>query len=195
MADGKTHAVATRTLAMFLFIGQIANGIYRDYPLQTIFFSSLALSAGALAGLFLTPDLDVDVGSDSEQEVRDISPFGENLWWIYWYPYRKLIPHRSPLSHWPVIGTIGRLLYLNILYGIALTAARFLNETAFHWLVSAGVWLLNSSYFYIFAVGLAGADTLHFFMDQRVFHKIFRQRRWIPQQQTWWSKAFARNQG
>ncbi len=195
MADGKTHAVGTRTLATFLFVGQIANGIHQGYPLQTVFFSSLALSVGTLGGLFLTPDLDVDAGSDSEEEVRDISPLGENFWWVYWFPYRKLIPHRSPLSHWPVIGTLGRLIYLSILYWILLTAAYFLNAAAFGWLEAAGVWLLNFPYLYIFVVGLGSADTLHFFMDQRIFHKIFRQRRWVPQQQTLWSKVFARNEG
>ena len=178
MADGKTHATGTRTLAMFLFIGQAANGIYRGYPLQTVFFSSLALSVGALGGLFLTPDLDVDAGSDSEEEVRDISPLGENLWWIYWFPYRKLIPHRSPLSHWPVIGTLGRLLYLSIAYWMALAAAYFLSPALFGFLRQAGIGLLEFLYFYIALVGLASTDTLHFLMDQRIFHKIFRQRRW-----------------
>ncbi len=195
MADGKTHAAGTRTLAMFLFVGQITNGIHQGYPLQTIFFSSLTLSIGALGGLFLTPDLDVDIGSDSEDEVREISPLGANLWWIYWFPYRKLIPHRSPLSHWPVIGTLGRLLYLSIAYWILLAVAYFLNSTALGILQQAGIGLLEFPYFYIAVVGLASADTLHFLMDQRIFHKIFRQRRWVPQQQTWWGKAFARNQG
>lgn len=195
MADGKTHATGTKTLAMFLFVGQVANGIYHGYPLQTVFFSSLVLSIGALGGLFLTPDLDVDVGSDSDVEVREISPLGENFWWIYWYPYRKLMPHRSPLSHWPVVGTLGRLFYLSILYWIALITAYFLNSTWFGLLQQVGLGLLGFSYFHIFVVGLASADTLHFLMDQRLFHKIFRQRRWVPQHQTWWSKVFARNQG
>ncbi len=47
-------------------------------------------------------------------------------WWILrwlWYPYRRFLPHRSVLSHGPVIGTVMRLSYLClILVGPALLA-------------------------------------------------------------------------
>ncbi len=178
MADGRTHVLATKTLAVFLFAGQMGNGILlQGYPARDVFFSALALSAGTLAGLFLTPDLDIDAGSMSEEEVRRISPLGENIWWVYWFPYRWLIPHRSFLSHFPIIGTFGRLLYLSIPYLTILGITYVAAPGVFGLLGFAGLWLLFFSYFQMFVLGLASSDLLHFFMDQRIFHKIFKQRK------------------
>jgi uncharacterized metal-binding protein len=36
------------------------------------------------------------------------------LWTWLWYPYARAIPHRSPWSHWPILGTVMRLAYLSI---------------------------------------------------------------------------------
>lgn len=178
MADGRTHVLATKTLAAALFVGQMGSGILlHRYATRETIFSALALSTGTLAGLFLTPDLDIDAGSMSEEEVRKISPFGENIWWVYWFPYRRLIQHRSPLSHFPIIGTLGRLIYLGIPYLTILAITFVVNQSAFGWLAIPGLWLLFFPYFQIAVLGLASADLLHFFMDQRIFHKTFKQRR------------------
>jgi len=178
MADGHTHILATKTLAAFLFAGQIGNGLLiKRYSIQETLLSALALSAGTLAGLFLTPDLDIDAGSMSEEEVRKISPFGENIWWIYWYPYRILIPHRSFLSHFPIIGTLGRLFYLSIPYLVVTGITYVVAPDVFGLLAFAGLWLIFFPYFQMFVLGLASSDLLHFFMDQRIFHKIFKQRK------------------
>lgn len=56
------------------------------------------------AGLMFSGDLDVK----SVQYKR---------WgWFrgVWIPYQKLISHRSPLSHGPVLGTLTRLVYLSV---------------------------------------------------------------------------------
>ncbi len=193
MADGRTHTLATRTLAVFLFSGQVVRGLYQGYSTHDIFLTSIALTVGVAGGLFLTPDLDVDAGSISEQEVRNVSPLGENLWWIYWFPYRKLIHHRSPLSHWPVIGTIGRLFYLSIPYLIVLAVSYYLSLPWFTSLKDAGLWLLESPVYRIAVLGLASSDTLHFFMDWRLFHKIFRQNHWTHPGRGWVGNTFARN--
>lgn len=34
------------------------------------------------------------------------------LFWLYWWPYAKLIPHRHALSHLPILGTSLRLAYV-----------------------------------------------------------------------------------
>lgn len=61
-------------------------------------------TAGAIVGdRWLSPDLDYAMSNATRR------------WWILkfiWYPYRAMIPHRSPLSHWPIIGTAIRLGYL-----------------------------------------------------------------------------------
>ncbi len=65
----------------------------------------LGIIAGAshfLGGYWLSPDLDIKS-----------RPF---LRWsvlrFIWIPYQRLIPHRSPLSHAPVLGSLLRLAYL-----------------------------------------------------------------------------------
>jgi len=175
MADGKTHASATQILAVLLFASEATKGKLLEYPLQPTLLYSAALAGGAMLGLILTPDLDANAGNISEEQLREISSFGENLWWMYWFPYRRLLPHRSPFSHWPIIGTIGRLLYISIPYWIGLAVAYFLDPPIFSRLVQAGIWLITLPYFRVAVLGLAGTDLLHFFMDGHIFHKIFKQ--------------------
>jgi uncharacterized metal-binding protein len=43
--------------------------------------------------------------------VRWLAPL-RYLWVALWWPYAKLIPHRSFCSHGPLVGTAGRLLWL-----------------------------------------------------------------------------------
>ncbi|WP_370455492.1 DUF2227 family putative metal-binding protein [Synechococcus sp. RSCCF101] len=60
-------------------------------------------------GLWLSPDLDT-----RSRALRRWGPLG----WIWW-PYRRLLPHRSPISHAPLLGTAGRLLLLIVWCGAA----------------------------------------------------------------------------
>jgi uncharacterized metal-binding protein len=61
---------------------------------------------------FVSPDLDQEGYSALEIEaVRALGPLGY-LWLALWWPYAKLIPHRSFWSHGPLVGTAGRLLWL-----------------------------------------------------------------------------------
>ncbi|MFM8525183.1 MAG: DUF2227 family putative metal-binding protein, partial [Cyanobacteriota bacterium] len=62
-----------------------------------------------IGGLWLSPDLDT-----RSNPTRRWGP----LRWLWW-PYRRLLRHRSLLSHSPLLGTAGRLLYLAAL-GLAL---------------------------------------------------------------------------
>jgi uncharacterized metal-binding protein len=87
--------------------------------------------------MVITPDLDL-------LATGNVRRFGlRQLWRLYWYPYSRLITHRSWLSHAPVIGTIGRLVYL-------------LPLTWWAWQYPAMLWA---------ALGLAIADLAHFVMD------------------------------
>ena len=64
-----------------------------------------ALIAGisfCIAGLWLSPDLDID--------SRSLQRWGRLK--ILWKPYRKFITHRSLLSHGVFIGTTVRIAYL-----------------------------------------------------------------------------------
>ena len=175
MADGRTHALGTQLLAVILAASEATYGKINGYALEPTLIYSAVLAGGTMLGLILTPDLDVNAGSISEQEIREYSPFGENLWWIYWYPYRMILPHRSPFSHGPIIGTIGRLLYISIPYWIAIGVAYFVSGMWFNVLTQNGIWLITLPHFRVAVLGLAGADLLHFFMDRRMFHRIFHQ--------------------
>ena len=93
MASGKNH---DRSI---LFTTPIIGIIGVSYSIQ---LGIVAASAHLLGGLYLSPDLDT-VSKPSKR------------WGVLkflWIPYQKHIPHRSPLSHAPVLGSAIRLLYL-----------------------------------------------------------------------------------
>lgn len=108
-------------------------------------------AAGAFAGILITPDLDHDDGSISQHFVRGVSGAAEKVWWLYWYPYRRALAHRSFFSHAPVIGTVIRVFYL------------------FWWLYLAGYGLPPA-----FVIGLAAADIAHWLMDWRIFSRLLK---------------------
>jgi len=66
-----------------------------------------------LGGLWLSPDLDT--------RSRPSCRWGPLR--LLWWPYRRCLSHRSLLSHGPLLGTAGRLLYLSVLLiGLCLLA-------------------------------------------------------------------------
>ncbi|MBM5807168.1 MAG: hypothetical protein FJ056_05675 [Cyanobacteria bacterium M_surface_10_m2_179] len=94
MASGQQHDRATWLLAL---------------PFGLIWGPWLGLAgitAGTLAfligGLWLSPDLDT-----RSNPSRRWGPLR-----LLWWPYRGLLRHRSLLSHSPVLGSAGRLVYL-----------------------------------------------------------------------------------
>jgi uncharacterized metal-binding protein len=103
-----------------------------------------ALPVGGLAGLLLSPDLDVERGSIANHHARKFGRLFGFLWRIYWWPYGKLCPHRGA-SHWLIFGTVVRLIY------------------AFWWLPL--VWLPPLEWAATFAAGLAIVDSVHIVGD------------------------------
>lgn len=79
---------------------------------------ALSCATGCVLGILLTPDLDQKTLSSSENSLVRYTLGLGFLWVMLWYPYASLIPHRSPLSHAPILGTFGRLLYLALLLAI-----------------------------------------------------------------------------
>ncbi len=130
MPAGKIHdritLGATPAVMAITFIG---TGSTRLTLLMAIAFG--------FSGLMFGPDLDIH----SCQYKR----WGW-LRWI-WLPYCRFIPHRSPLSHGFLIGTILRLLYLSswlilvsVTIGIGLILLQKLNLQNIDWL-TLGQWL------------------------------------------------------
>lgn len=105
------------------------------------------IAAGVLAGVLLTPDLDL-----SENE------HARNLWYAYWWLYGKLLHHRSRLSHLPVVGTAFRLAYL--LWPI------WAVQLYFGWRIWLPPWQV--------LVGLVMADLLHALADV-IIHPLMRK--------------------
>ncbi len=97
MASGRAHDRATCLLALpfgalwWPWLGPAGVAV-----------ASLSFLAG---GLLLSPDL--DTRSNATRRWGPLRP----LWW----PYRRLLSHRSLVSHTPLLGTAGRLLYLGVL--------------------------------------------------------------------------------
>ena len=143
MASGKQHLKATLTAV--IPVGMSYYLISGNAPLTA--------TCGCLAGIILSPDLDIPTKTISESIMGRIPVIG-NLFWWYWLPYAKLIPHRHWLSHWPVIGTFGRLLYMSPL--LFITVCGYNVAT-----------LLKDVDVVGFVFGLMISDLMHWIMDKK----------------------------
>lgn len=104
MASGKIHGRVTVTLSPMAGL--------LSYLMSGDLYTGLLGLVGCLIGLFIEPDLDVNHTTSSERRLlRTFTPLGL-IWIAIWNPYGKLIPHRHPVSHYPVISTIIRYIYL-----------------------------------------------------------------------------------
>jgi uncharacterized metal-binding protein len=97
MSSGRTHDRIT--LISLPILTGISLALTRNAEL-TLWVAGSFLFGGLMFG----PDLDIH----SNQSIR----WGWFRW--MWQPYRQAIPHRSALSHGPVIGTVCRLLYVGL---------------------------------------------------------------------------------
>lgn len=162
MPSGRIHNIATICLtALSLSAGAISR--------QPAWF---AISSGAFMGLFLSPDLDVDRGNISGKNIRTLTGrrskarrFTGGLlawsWHLIWKPYALIFRHRSFFSHFPVISTVIRLVYLAIWSFIPVLALAMYWPAAIEWLY--GLVVLCGVYAFI---GLCAADGLHWMMDR-----------------------------
>lgn len=150
MPSGRVHSFSTGVLSCLLGYGAYTVGA----PVQ----HAAAAGLGALAGILLSPDLDVNSGSISDHHARELGGcwFGL-LWALLWKPYRYLMPHRSGLSHFPLVGTAGRLLYLG--------GAVYLLLWLCHVTVNLSLPALPGWAPYA-AGGLALSDLLHYILDK-----------------------------
>jgi len=140
LATGKQHSYSTSVLA----------GIILSNSFLLHEFDYVIMSIGCFVGILLSPDLDVDNGNISNYLLRRIWKPIEKLWFIYWFPYRKLLKHRSFLSHFPVISTFGRIVYISIPIVIL---SFYIDINIHYW----NLW---------FVFGLMFSDLLHYLMDK-----------------------------
>lgn len=103
---------------------------------------ALALTAGVLVTL--------DVNGDKDQARR-------GFWWLY-----GKLPHRSPLSHWVGLGTVGRIVYI----AVPISALIEVLNVAVVW----DLYRLG-----LLAGGMVIGDAVHWLLDQEYFGWTFPQ--------------------
>lgn len=166
MSTGKAHARASKALAPIAALG---TGCFcqfvGDYLPGSILAGAGTLFGCGIVGQILSPDLDQPNITASEWYViRRLGPLA-GLWIAFWWPYAVLIKHRSALSHYPVVGTAGRLAYL--FWGPLLAIK--------NWDTPVPVWA--AVLFTGMIAGLAVSDMAHYVMD---FRPKRRRRRAYP---------------
>lgn len=154
MATGKGHAAAT------LILSPVTAGGTWWLTGGDLIAAGIA-GTGCLSGLFISPDLDMETITISEYWlVRWTLGLGW-LWVMLWYPYALIVKHRSWFSHAPLISTMGRVLYIVLVYlGIAVLLRYFLKIELFpFWIV------LSWQQWLILIGGLAISDLGHWWLD------------------------------
>lgn len=178
MPSGKTHDRITWLTALpVAWIGWVSS---RELSLTALLTLSFLF-----AGLMFSGDLD----TKSVQYKR----WGWFRW--IWIPYRKLVPHRSPFSHGPVLGVLTRLLYLSAwvtLLFAALTRVALaleqsqLAEQGFGLAKQTAVFFQNPVYVGVGLVGLWLGGFSHTLADETVstLKRLRRRSRRRPAKKT-----------
>jgi Uncharacterized metal-binding protein len=151
VSSGKVHAISSVVLAG----GFLAGGLILKDP------SCFEYAAGSLAGILLSPDLDVDAKNLSYKFFRKYKT--ETLWSALWHFYRKSIKHGSELSHFPVVSTLGRLAYI-FLFCITLPNL-LLSFVGWNFREETQWWYWQTLTHWKLWLGLAGSDFIHYVLD------------------------------
>lgn len=160
MSAGCVHQKASVALGVGFLLGSLAFGNGIEY------------AAGALVGIMVMPDLDVDAGNISNTIIRNklgrngLGRWVEKGWNLLWYFYKKSLKHGSELSHFPVISTLFRLAYLFLFllvipYGVLeiLAPGAWDIWSELHW------WVMLAVKHYKIILGLMGSDLIHYVLD------------------------------
>jgi uncharacterized metal-binding protein len=121
---------------------------------------------GALIGVLVGPDLDVDHGNNSDAYIRkSVGYVLEWVWDLLWWPYRKMFKHGSFASHFPIISTWGRIAYLYFVMMFVYAILGMFFPGAWDMRVEFAWWWDLIAHHPRVVYGLIGADTIHFFLD------------------------------
>jgi hypothetical protein len=162
MSDGATHYkyfmqgykyIAVQTAAMYFCCGSDV---------------ALFFLAGYSTGRWIDPDWDLAGASEAEgRQLREIPVFGWLLFAVssfYGGIFRH--QHRKPITHWPLLSTAIRLLFV------------FAAPVALMWWlgfpVLSPVWLEMYIWFWI---GLSEADAIHYWLDIKSNEKLRKKKK------------------
>lgn len=165
MSTGKTHSGISTGTALGVLIGA---GAASSMGLE----ATVLAASGALLGVVLTPDLDVDERCISHYYIRKFFGRIAEMWWYWlWHPYSLAMSHRGFWSHFPVISTLLRLTYMLFPVIIIPFNGRIL-PTIQSQIAAIPLWALAAILVYILGVdviflvlGLILSDVLHFIAD------------------------------
>jgi uncharacterized metal-binding protein len=144
MPDGKVHNAVTWLTAGYIVI---LSPLYLPHTGPEALF----MVPGCLTGLLVTPDLDVDYGTESAYLIKkNLGHMIMLAWLSFWWPYSRIFPHRHWGSHVPVISTFIRMGYICLF-----TLGYF----------GTVIWLVQQWGFWYWFLGLCLADFHHWFMD------------------------------
>ncbi len=102
MPNADTHDIITYVLVPFTYLG--AEMYWGGDHLM----SGIATGAMLFAGLMFGPDLDL-----MSRPYKRWGPLR-----FIWKPYQVALPHRSTLSHGPVLGTMLRVVYFALMFAL-----------------------------------------------------------------------------
>lgn len=155
MSAGIVHTKASLMLAGTLGIAAVV----RQSPLE------LWYAVGALVGVMVTPDCDVDNGTIHGKYLRQrLGRAAEFVWDAVWFMYRRSLKHGGELSHFPIISTLGRVVYL---YFFVIVLPTVVLSTLFQLdVVSELRWWANQIiHHWRVVVGLMCSDLIHWVLD------------------------------
>jgi uncharacterized metal-binding protein len=152
MPAGRVHAADSISTAALIGAG----GYFMD-PKIVSTIDVVLLTFGVLSGILLSPDLDVDKGYIGLWFLRKIPFVGwfiSGAWRLFWWPYAVLVPHRSWISHFPVISTIIRVVIIVSTFVV------------FEYVLFKSYLPLHFHYMLVWFLGLTISDTKHFVLDK-----------------------------
>lgn len=149
MASGKVHNAVS--VIASVPTGLAVTALYGPGP--------GAISAlGCLLGIAVGPDNDMLTITEYEWWIVKKTMGLGYVWLGYWGPYATIFKHRSFWSHFPVVSTAIRILYIiPILYIISLV-------------INIPFWDFLWDTFWWIGVGLMVSDTLHWILDNVFRH-------------------------
>ncbi len=167
MASGQQHDRATWILA-------IPFGLLWSPWLGLAGVTTAGL-AFLIGGLWLSPDLDT-----RSNPSRRWGPLR-----LLWWPYRRCLRHRSLISHSPLLGSAGRLLYLAALLLALCQLAQPLGTPSPQQLLQHGqaLWQRQPSLLLALLSGVEASAWLHLIQDgdpmpraPRLLRRLIRRR-------------------
>ena len=171
MASGRAHDRATTLLALpFGLLWGPGLGV------PGVAVASLAFLLG---GLWLSPDLDT-----TSRVTARWGPL-HRLWW----PYHRLLRHRSLLSHSPLLGSAGRLAYLfavlallRLLVGVTPGLLLPLPPLAAWPALALHLWRGHPALVLCALAGVEASSWLHLLQDDDPLPRLPRVLRWLRRQ-------------